>query len=77
MASGRPDGSLWYVLNKGSQTVTALVEIRPFCSAGLGTGNILSAEHSSASPAKVLSSKHFLYAATMVDTGVRLIEGKI
>lgn len=61
-----------YILNNGSHTVTALVEIRPFARDGASRKKCWSTEHSRAFPYRVSSSRNRSYARAMVETGVRL-----
>lgn len=71
-ASGSSEFSPWYILNKGSHTVHARLEKRPFWYSGVGTRKWSLTEHSITWPLIDVSSRHLLYALTMVDIGVML-----
>ena len=72
IASASSEFSWCSILNKGSQTVTALFVYRPLAKSGRGRKKCLSVEHSTTCPVTNGFSRKWLYAAVMVDAGVRL-----
>ena len=66
-----------YILNNGSQTVTARLDTCPFARVGGSRKSCLSAEHSRTRPYRESSSRKRSYALTTVDTGVKLTQIRI
>lgn len=67
-------GSEANILKSGSQTVTALFEMRPFRRVGASIENCSTPEHSIAWPKMDSSFRQRTYAAMMVEIGVRLVQ---